>query len=302
MSNFSLLNFTCFVLELNENISLKLYSMKKKLTLWILLLPVVAFCQTQLNKDGSFTIDLGKKNRQEQADTPKPEKFVYPSDEEEAEENETPKQRREKRKPADNKEDFDFKRDGLFKGLFSAGLNACQVDGDRQAGYNYLGFQGGVGVMVRYHRFLSTSIEIHYSMKGAKTRIIPNQNPSLLQLYQVQLDYIDIPISLLNVHDKKLVMFSVGLTPSVLVRVKEINPDGLDATIQANYQTRKRFDLSGFAAFGFVIKQQFYLGAKFSYSFISMRPAESGTKTNGQYNNVINFRFMYILNSIKKKK
>ena len=275
--------------------------MKKKLTLLIFLLPFVAFAQTQY-KDGTISIDFGKKDKkQEPVDTPKPEKFVYPSDEEEAEA-ETPKQRREKKKAStDNKEDFDFKRDGLFKGLFSVGLNACQIDGDRQAGYNYLGFQGGVGVMVRYHRFLSTSIEIHYSMKGAKTRIVPNQNASLLQLYQVQLDYIDIPVSLLNVHDKKLVLFSLGLTPSILVRVREINPDGVDATVQSNYQARKRFDLSGFAAFGFVIKQQFYLGAKFSYSFISMRPAESGTKTNGQYNNVINFRFMYILNGIKKK-
>lgn len=277
--------------------------MKKKLTLLILLFPVVVFCQTEY-KNGTLSIDFGKKNKQTEQpaqDTVKP--FVYPSDEEEAEEQETAKQRREKKKAtAKTKEDdFDFKKDGLFKGLFSVGLNACQVDGDRQAGYNRLGFDGGVGVMVRYHKYLSTSFEIHYSMKGAKSRIVPNQNPLALQLYSLQLDYIDIPVSLLNVHDNKLVMFSVGLTPSILVRIKENNESGLDATVQPNYIDRKRFDLSGFAAFGFVIKQQFYLGAKFSYSFLSMRPAESGTKTNGQYNNVINFRFMYIMGRLKKK-
>ena len=203
-----------------------------------------------------------------------------------------------------NQEDFDFRRDGLFKGLFSVGLNACQVDGDQQAGYNRLGFCGGVGVMVRYHRFLSTSVEIHYSMKGAKARIVPNQNPAAGQLYDLQLDYIDIPVSLLNVHDKKLVMFSVGLTPSLMIRYRERDAKGLDPNVvyAQTHITPKRFDLSGFAAFGFVIKQQFYLGAKFSYSFISMRPPDSGTKTNGQYNNVINFRFMYIMGQIKKKK
>ncbi len=280
--------------------------MKKKLTLLILLFPALVFCQTEY-KNNTLSIDFGKKQRQPEViskDTVVPEKFVYPSDEEEAEQNETPKQRRAKNKKTTNpnQEDFDFKRDGLFKGLFSVGLNACQVDGDRQAGYNRLGFDGGVGVMIRYHKFLSTSLEIHYSMKGAKSRIVPNQNPLALQLYSLQLDYIDIPVSLLNVHDKKLVMFSVGLTPSILVRVKEYNESGLDATVQPNYIDRRRFDLSGFAAFGFVIKQQFYIGAKFSYSFISQRPAESGTKTNGQYNNVINFRFMYILGRLSKKK
>jgi len=189
----------------------------------------------------------------------------------------------------------------LFKGLFNVGLNACQVDGDNQAGYRYLGFHGGVGVMVRYHKYLSTSIEINYSMKGAKERIVQNPNPNSRQLYQMQLDYIDIPISLLNVHDKKLVMFSLGLTPSVLVRYKERDGVGNDVTDNPPYGQPKRFDLSGFAGFGFVIKQQFYLGGKFSYSFIKMRGAYPGTKTNGQYNNVITFRFMYILGSIKKK-
>lgn len=278
--------------------------MKKKLTLWILLLPVVAFCQTQLHKDGSITIDFGKKNKTEQADTPQPKKFVYPSDEEEAEENETPKQRRAKHRAANNTtDDFDFRRDGLFKGLFSVGLNACQVDGDNQAGYNYLGFNGGVGVMIRYHKYLSASVEINYSMKGAKERLVPNQNPMNAQLYQLQLDYIDVPISLLNVHDKKLVMFSIGLTPEVLVRYKERSPAGIDVTDNPPFgKTPKRFNLSGFAGFGFTIKQQFYLGAKFSYSFLSMRPAYAGTKTNGQYNNVITVKFMYIMNAIKKKK
>lgn len=281
--------------------------MKKKLTLLILWLPVAIFAQTNY-KNGTLTIDFGKNNPNnsqptQPVDTPQEKKFVYPSDEEAMEEQEYRRPKKDKKTRMANQEDFDFRRDGLFKGLFSVGLNACQVDGDQQAGYNRLGFCGGVGVMVRYHRFLSTSIEIHYSMKGAKQRIVPNQNPAAGQLYSLQLDYIDLPVSLLNVHDKKLVMFSIGLTPSIMIRYKEQNREGVDPIIaNPNYIIPKRFDLSGFAAFGFVIKQQFYVGAKFSYSFISMKPAEPGTKTNGQYNNVINFRFMYIMGQLKKKK
>ncbi|HLP51783.1 MAG TPA: porin family protein [Chitinophagales bacterium] len=281
--------------------------MKKKLTLLILLLPFVVFAQTGM-KDGTITIDFGKKDKNSQQtqpiDTPQEKPFVYPSDEEAMEERDARTPKKQKRKTTmPNQEDFDFRRDGLFKGLFSVGLNACQVDGDQQAGYNRLGFSGGVGVMIRYHKFLSTSVEIHYSMKGAKERLVPNRNPAAGQLYNLQLDYIDIPVSILNVHDKKLVMFSVGLTPSLLVRYKERDLNGMDpVAVNPNYQTPKRFDLSGFAAFGFVIKQQFYLGAKFSYSFLSMRPALPNTKTRGQYNNVINFRFMYIMGQLKKKK
>ncbi len=281
--------------------------MKKKLTLLILWLPVAIFAQTNY-KNGTLTIDFGKNNpnnnqQVQPVDTPQEKKFVYPSDEEAMEEQEYRRPKKDKKTRMANQEDFDFRRDGLFKGLFSVGLNACQVDGDQQAGYNRLGFSGGVGVMVRYHRFLSTSIEIHYSMKGAKQRIVPNQNPAAGQLFQIQLDYIDIPVSLLNVHDKKLVMFSVGLTPSLLVRYKERDQAGLDPTIvNPSYITPKRFDLSAFAAFGFVIKQQFYLGAKFSYSVLSMRPPMLNSRSRGTYNNVINFRFMYIMGQLKKKK
>jgi hypothetical protein len=140
-------------------------------------------------------------------------------------------------------------------------------------------------------------------MQGAKQKIIPRTDSVSRQMYMMQLDYIDIPISLLNIHDKKLVMFSIGLTPQILVRYKERDEVGDDVTNSpGNWFPPRRFNLSGFVGFGFVIKQQFYLGGKFSYSFISMRPALSGTKTNGQYNNVLTFRFMYIMNSIKKKK
>lgn len=281
--------------------------MKKKLTLLILWLPVAIFAQTNY-KNGTLTIDFGKNNPNnsqptQPVDTPQEKKFVYPSDEEAMEEQEYRRPKKDKKTRMANQEDFDFRRDGLFKGLFSVGLNACQVDGDQQAGYNRLGFCGGVGVMVRYHRFLSTSVEIHYSMKGAKQRLVPNQNPAAGQLFQIQLDYIDIPVSLLNVHDKKLVMFSVGLTPSLLVRYKERDQAGLDPTIvNPSYITPKRFDLSAFAAFGFVIKQQFYIGAKFSYSVLSMRPPMLNSRSRGTYNNVINFRFMYIMGQLKKKK
>ncbi len=276
--------------------------MKKKLTMLIFLLPFVVFAQTQYNKDGSISIDFGKK-KQQQVDTPKPEKIIYPSDEEEQEEAKTAKQRRAERKASkpDTKDDFNYKRDGLFKGLFHAGLNACQIDGDLEYGYKYLGANVGVGVMVRFHKFVSVSMMIDYSMKGAKARIIPSPNPISAQLYRIQNDYMEVPIAL-NVHDKKLIMASIGIAPAFMVRYNERNYDGQNVTDNPPFGQPRRFDLSGFVGFGFVIKQNFYLGGKFSYSFLKMRGPYSGSKTNGQYNNVLTFSFMYILDAVKKKK
>jgi hypothetical protein len=274
--------------------------MKKKLTLLILSLPFVLFAQTQY-KDGVISIDVGKKNKK-QLDTVQKEQYVYPSDEEEEE---APKAKKQKKAAGDNQKEEtpDFKRDGIFKGIFHIGLNATQVDGDNEWGYKHLGVNVGVGAMVRYHKYLSFSIEMAYAMRGARARLTPagaNAN-----FFKTNLDYIEIPISLLNIHDKKLVMFSLGLTPAVLVNYREWRrEDGIEVTNDPPLGQPKKFDLSVFGGFYFVIKQHFVLGGKFSYSVISMRAAENNTKVNGQYHNMITFGFKYIMDktSFKKKK
>jgi hypothetical protein len=275
--------------------------MKKKLTLLIFLLPFVLFAQTQY-KDGVISIDLGGKKKQKQQDTTQQEQYVYPSDEEEEE---TPKPKKEKRKTAAGQQEEipDFKRDGLFKGLFHVGLNAAQVDGDNEYGYKHLGVNAGVGAIVRFHKNLSVSLEMAYAMRGARARLSPNGANA--NFFKTHFDYLEVPVSF-NVHDKKLVMFSVGLIPAVLVRYKEwdrVSGFEVDYNNPPFGQPRK-FDLSAFGGFYFVIKQHFVLGAKFSYSVLSMRRAENATRVNGQYHNVITVRFMYIMDkaSFKKKK
>lgn len=278
--------------------------MKNKLTLLLFLLPVALFAQTEI-KGNSIIIDFGKKKPKQ--DTVQKQQPV--NEEVQDEEESLPKQKKTKEKTAasnQQEEVPDFKKDGLFKGLFHVGINASQIDGDKEYGYKYLGFHGGIGAMVRFHRNLSISMEMNYSMKGAKARYTqtgrtPQNNNA--QKYIASLDYIDVPVSL-NVHDKKFVMISIGLTPAVLVRYKELDYTGNDVSSRPPYGLPNKFDLSAFLGFHFVIKQHFMLGGKFSYSLIKLRPSYPGTKVNGQYNNVLTFRFMYILDktSFKKKK
>ncbi|MFN8287748.1 MAG: porin family protein [Chitinophagales bacterium] len=279
--------------------------MKKKLTLWIVLLPFVVVAQQTEFKNGALTIDFGKKKNQQ---TDSVQQQQAPVTEEE-EEQPAPKPKKVKNtNPDGQEEEFNPKRDGLFRALFNVGLNLSQVDGDEQAGYTNPGVQAGVGVMVKFHKNLSVSTQIMYSMKGAYRKRNLNETPQ--HTFHISWDYVQVPL-LFNVHDKKLIIASVGLGFGYLVRNKMIyrleNPPGsgnvMDTSIVGfqNIEPRK-FDLCGIVGFQFLIKQVFGIGFKFEYSFLKLRPAFGvNTKVLNMYNNTIALNFTYILNPIKKK-
>lgn len=263
--------------------------MKKKLTLWIVLLPLLLNAQQTEFKDGALVIDFGKKKQTEQDST-------------------APKESTKKTKKAveeEQEEDPNFQRDGLFKGIFGLGLNLSQIDGDDQAGYAQPGAQASVGVMVKFHKNLSVSTEIQYSMKGAFKRRDVNQFPS--ETFRISWDYIQVPL-LFNIHDKKLVMASFGLGFSYLARnnirhqkdslgfLIDIPGGGLESI------EPRRFDLTGIAGFQFLIKKVFGIGARFEYSFLRLAPAYGlNTKVRNMFNNTVTIRATYILNPVKKK-
>ena len=112
--------------------------------------------------------------------------------------------------------------------MFIAGLNACQIDGDNEWGYKYFGAEAGIGALARFHDVVSVSMEMDYSMKGARARLPSTADVS--ERYNVQWDYISVPVAL-NAHVKDLVMFSAGLAPGVMVRYKEFNYDGINVTV-----------------------------------------------------------------------
>lgn len=270
----------------------------KKLTLWIFFLPVVLFAQTGVTKDGVITFDLNKKKPA--ADTVQKQQPVQ-QDEDDL------KPRKEKKQrtlpESEEEEAPDFKRDGLFKGLFHVGINGCQVDGDQYFGFKYPGFDGGVGAMVRFHKLLSVSMELNYSMKGARQTFFPQAFDSSIQKFQIQWDYIEVPLSL-NIHDKKLIMFSLGVAPAIMVRYKERNEMGQNVTDNPPFGVGqpRRFDLSAFAMFNFVIQKHYAIGLKYAYSTIPIRDAYPLSRVRNQYNQVITIRFTYIMDSVKKKK
>ncbi|MBL0310532.1 MAG: hypothetical protein IPP77_12925 [Bacteroidetes bacterium] len=121
--------------------------MMKKLTLWIFFAPVVLFAQTGISKDGVITLDFNKKKTAsdtvQKKQSNQQQDYLKPA-----------KQKKQDDLPQYDEEEEapDFKKDGLFKALFHAGINGCQVDGDGYSGFKYMGFDGGVGAMIRFHK------------------------------------------------------------------------------------------------------------------------------------------------------
>lgn len=264
--------------------------MKKKLTLWIVLLPWLLTAQQTEFKDGALVIDFGKKKQTEQDSTAQKE---------------APKKTKKTNVEEEQEEDPNFQRDGLFKGIFGLGLNLSQIDGDDQAGYAQPGAQASVGVMVKFHKNLSVSTEIQYSMKGAFKRRDVNQFPS--ETFRISWDYIQVPL-LFNIHDKKLVMASLGLGVSYLARNRVMHQvsDSTGAMQDFEFGLKRieprRFDLTGIAGFQFLIKKVFGIGARFEYSFLRLAPAYGlNTKVRNMFNNTVTIRATYILNPVKKK-
>jgi len=256
--------------------------------------------------NGSYSIDLSKKKKVQDTTTVSPP--VRDDDDNVDEYGNAVKTKGKKIKTQTVKklrthapDNYDYRKDGLFKGLFTAGLNACQIDGDDQWGYKYLGAEVGLGAMARVHKFFSVSLELDYTMKGAKARIVTINDPDF---YQVQWDYVAAPLAV-NAHFfKDRLTISAGFAPGVMVRYKEFNESGINVTGHSPYGQPHIFDLDAFAGIQYTLKKHYGFGFKYSYSTISIRAAGANRENgwiNGQYNNVLTFRFVYILGPVKKK-
>ncbi len=298
--------------------------MKKVYLLLAFFLPLIISAQQVEMKNGVITFDPFKKKEKPKQDTVKiQEAPPQQHDDEQSDDESQPKQGKGKKVKDENAEENaepvkekktvsqqaardkqavnEDLKSSFFKGLFHVGLNASQIDGDTYSGYNYPGLDAGVGVQVKFHKLLSVSLEMNYSMKGAKQAFLFKTAPQTLQKYMTQADYIEVPVTF-NIQDAKYVMFSIGLSPGYMIRYKQRNEQGDDITDNPFFGLKK-FDLEGMAALHVFVKQQFGFGLKFAYSLIKLGgPTGNLSRANGRYNNVLTLRFMYILDPGKLKR
>lgn len=80
-----------------------------------------------------------------------------------------------------------------FKAYLVSGMNAGQVDGDFEVGYNKIGVQGGIGIGFNLSQTYFLSTEFLYSRRGSKNALF---NSTTEANGSITLDYIDLPIIL----------------------------------------------------------------------------------------------------------
>lgn len=190
--------------------------------------------------------------------------------------------------------------DRTFKGLFSAGLNLAQIDGDGPAGYGYLGAHVGAGTMFYAHKNIGLSLEMIYTMLGSIER--RKENIGAQSVFTSAMDYLQVPL-MFNVDDRQNILASIGIAPGILLRnqlkFEEYNSSGDIISFEApecltNEPTP--IDLSIVAGLQFVLKERYSFGGRFSYSLLGIRsPCEGMTRASAMRHNVITFRFTYIL-------
>ena len=84
-----------------------------------------------------------------------------------------------------------------FKGGLSLGMNASQINGDRSAGFNKFGLQGGIQISVETSETRYWTTGISYSGRGSRA----TQNEAF-EVWRIKLPYIEIPL-LYNIKDWK---------------------------------------------------------------------------------------------------
>lgn len=204
--------------------------------------------------------------------------------------------------------------ESLFKAYVVAGFNLSQIDGDNSGGYNNIGANGGVGVFVTYTDKFSNSLEITYSMRGAKSNAFkPPNSPGT---FAYQMDYIDIPL-LFNYHDFKIAIFQAGFSYTQLVRGKYKHLNGV-----LDPERMYKWNIDFVAGVTFLIKEHWGINFKYNYSLLNNLKKIDGYDDNGDpiykrgaligpqnaknsirvsgggtnwYHNVLTFRVMYII-------
>ncbi len=194
-----------------------------------------------------------------------------------------------------------------IKGALALGINLTQVDGDEVYGFRKYGINVGPSAIMSFNKHWSISIETLFNQKGSYQK--PRSTDSASGEYRLQLDYVEVPF-LLHFEDRDTWTFGLGLSWGRLINVKEYQHGVIipTTTIDGPY---KSSDWDIIADLQFRIWKGFKFDARYAYSLVPIRTREfdntQHTWSRKQYNSVISFRVIYVLNDdspprIKKKK
>jgi opacity protein-like surface antigen len=169
-----------------------------------------------------------------------------------------------------------------FHGGVLAGITASQVDGDSYAGFNKIGFQGGVFVNTLFTDYFGAQLEIKYAGKGAQ-KSTSSEDP---EVYKLALHYLDLPV-MINYTLKKKVVFDLGIVPGYLFSKSGEDSGG---PIPDDYMVDfKKMDLAWLMGVNYKINKNLLVNIRYSYSLISIRDYENTSSNYGWIGNLFGY-------------
>lgn len=198
---------------------------------------------------------------------------------------------------AQNKPD-NTPEDRQIKGLLILGMNLTQVDGDEVYGYYKAGLNAGVGALLPLGKGFGFNVETLFSQKGAYKKFDPAGTDSLGRpYYQVKLDYLEVPV-LFSYEDKHIFTVGLGASWGRRVNYREVE-HGLVMDSSARFSKN---DWNVLVDVQLRVWKHLKFDVRYAYSMAKIRtrnygPTLSGaTWTRDQYNNILTFRAIYLLN------
>lgn len=186
-----------------------------------------------------------------------------------------------------------------FHGGVLAGITASQVDGDSYAGFDKLGFQGGVFIITPITHGIDARMEIKFTSRGAKNPASEDNTG----FYKLGLFYIDLPV-LAAIKVKQLGSIEFGLIPGYLFAATGEDDYGkIPAESLVDFH---KFDLGTLLGISFNVSEKIALNLRYSYSILSIRDLESANDyyswfgnlfgfSEGDYNNYLSFGVNYLI-------
>ncbi|PBQ30356.1 hypothetical protein CNR22_00785 [Sphingobacteriaceae bacterium] len=158
----------------------------------------------------------------------------------------------------------------------SLGLNACQVHGDNYSGYKKLGIFAGMAVNAKINERLSFELGFYFSQKGARK----NPNKYDLNYYRLNLNYIDLPLSLRYMLNKR---YFITLGPSLAYLIN-YNEDINYSNFTGMY-TFKKYEMGVNIGLGRTVIRNLSVEVRCSNSITAIR--EYGIASSVYYSNPV---------------
>ncbi len=187
----------------------------------------------------------------------------------------------------------------VFEGGIIGGVNFTQVDGDTYYGFHKTGIHAGGQVYVHFTPKVGMTMDIVYSQKGSRGEGIKQSAiiSTYVAKYFMNLNYVEVPV--LIHYQEHGFDFEAGLSYARLVSSKEWVFTDLPVTIDPVKNSFNTADIEYVAGLRIKLYKKLYGNFRYEYSIVTIRPDSKipvsfGYGNDGQFNNMLAFRLLYM--------